>query len=413
MSNHLAIAQATEALCQLIARALQADGDPIGARVRPVKPPAEPPAEPLVTVFLYQITPNAALRNRDAPTRAADGTLIAKAHAALDLHYLISCYGNEDTLEPQRMLGSIVRGLNEEPILSRVDIESAAARPYLAGADLASSPQAVRFTPSKLDLDDLSKLWSMLFQTPYALSVVYEATAVVVDGRGTPVAGKPVLRRTVRAVAGGRPVIERLVSRPQGSSDLPVEGPVPAGSEVWLEGAALTGDGVAVRIGDLVVAPTSVGNERVVFTLAGEPVRALPPGIYPVQVVHDLRAEDRLLRKVIESNVVPVVRQPRVLEPVESGGTPPILTVRFDMPVRRDQRVQILLDELDPPADRAAASYRLTAPVPLDRPPGAEDTVRVPLPTVRRASYLVRAQVDGVPTLPQGDLRAPTVTLGA
>ncbi len=95
MSNYLAIAQATQALCEFIARCLQADGLELGAQVVPRKPPAEPPQEPLVTVFLYQTTPNGALRNRDAPTRGPDGTLLTKPQAALDLHYLISAYGNE------------------------------------------------------------------------------------------------------------------------------------------------------------------------------------------------------------------------------------------------------------------------------------------------------------------------------
>ncbi|WP_020672137.1 DUF4255 domain-containing protein [Amycolatopsis nigrescens] len=416
MSNYLSIAQATDALCGFIARALLDDGITFGIRVTPRKPPAEPPADPMVTVFLYQITPNAALRNRDAPTRAPDGTLLVKPQAALDLHYLITCYGNEDVLEPQRMLGSIVRGLHEQPILSRVDIEESATKPFLAGADLASAPQAVRFTPAKLDLDDLSKLWSMLVQTPYALSVVYEATAVVVDGRGVPAAGKPVLRRTVRAIAGGRPKIERLLSRALGSPDRPAEGPVPAGSEVWLEGTALAGDGVVVRVGDREVTPSSAGEQRVVFTLPEQPA-ALPPGIYPVQVLHDVRvrdgAEDRVLRRVLESNAVPLVRQPRVLDPVEAGGDPPVLTIRLDLPLRASQRVEVLLDELDPPADRAAASYRFAAAFPLERPPGTEDAIRVPVPGVRPAVYLVRVQVDGVPSLPGPDLRTPTAELGA
>ena len=40
----------------------------------------------------------------------------------------------------------------------------------------------MKFTPEQMTLDDLSKLWSVFFQTPYALSVAYEATVVFVEG---------------------------------------------------------------------------------------------------------------------------------------------------------------------------------------------------------------------------------------
>ncbi|RSM87839.1 DUF4255 domain-containing protein [Kibdelosporangium aridum] len=391
MSNYLAIAQATQALCEFIARCLQADGLELGAQVVPRKPPAEPPQEPLVTVFLYQTTPNGALRNRDAPTRGPDGTLLTKPQAALDLHYLISAYGNEDELEPQRLLGSIVRGLHEEPILSQVDIEEAATRPFLAGGDLAAAEQRVRFTPSKLDLDDMSKLWSMLVQTPYAFSVVYEATAVLLDGHGTPAAGKPVLSRNIRAIAGRRPVVDRVRSRPRGSTALPVEGPVPADHEVWLEGRTLAGPDVSVRVGGQRVVPDQVADNRIVFVLPED----LPAGVYPVRV--DIGP--------IESASVPVTRQPKIVEPIEVGGVPLAVTVQLDMPIRADQRVDLLLDELDPPADRPAASYRIAAPFPLD--PG--NSVRIPIAAVQPLGYLVRVQVSGVVSRPGDDLRTPKI----
>lgn len=201
MSNSLAVATVTEALRQLIARSLAPD-IPFAVDVAARKPPTDPPLDPTITVFLYQVTPNAALRNHDAPTRAADGTLLTRPTAALDLHYLISFYGEESELIPQRLLGCVVRALHESPMLPRELIETAAQLPYLHGSDLAASPQRVRFTPTALDIDDTSKLWGMLYQnqTPYALSLVYQGIAVLVEGRGTPVTVKPVQTRTVRAV---------------------------------------------------------------------------------------------------------------------------------------------------------------------------------------------------------------------
>jgi hypothetical protein len=75
----------------------------------------------------------------------------------------------------------------------------------LASSNLAESAQRVRFTPTVMDVDETSKLWGMLYQTPYTLSVVYQAALVLIDGRETPVAGRPVERPEVRVLPFGAP----------------------------------------------------------------------------------------------------------------------------------------------------------------------------------------------------------------
>ncbi|MFI6698214.1 DUF4255 domain-containing protein [Streptomyces sp. NPDC050509] len=199
MSNALAIATVTQALALLIGNNLSPEMD-IAVTVETRKPPAEPPTEPTINVFLYQATPNPSMRHTDLPTRASDGTLVNRPAAALDLHFLISAYGDEATLVGQRLIGCVIRTLHEIPVLPQDLIELAAERPYLTGSDLADSPQRVRFTPTVMDIDETSKLWGMLHQTPYALSVAYQASLVLIEGREKPVPAKPVQRRTVRAV---------------------------------------------------------------------------------------------------------------------------------------------------------------------------------------------------------------------
>ncbi|MCX4677175.1 DUF4255 domain-containing protein [Streptomyces sp. NBC_01433] len=204
MSNALAVATVTQALALLIESNLGPEMD-IAVKVETRKPPSEPPSEPTITVFLYQVTPNAAMRNNDLPTRAADGTLRNRAAAPLDLHYVISAYGEEAELVGQRLLGCVIRTLHEIPVLPKELIELAAERPYLAGSDLADSIQKVRFTPTVMDVDETSKLWGMLHQTPYTLSVAYQASLVVIEGREKPVPAKPVKERTVRVLPFGAP----------------------------------------------------------------------------------------------------------------------------------------------------------------------------------------------------------------
>ncbi|MEU4496762.1 DUF4255 domain-containing protein [Streptomyces sp. NPDC023998] len=204
MSNALAIATVTQALALLIESNLSPEMD-IAVRVETRKPPAEPPTEPTINVFLYQVTPNASMRHTDLPTRASDGTLLKRPAAPLDLHYLISAYGEEAELVGQRLIGCVVRTLHEIPVLPEELIELAAQRPYLAGSDLAASPQKVRFTPTVMDIDETSKLWGMLHQTPYTLSVAYQAALVLIEGREKPVPAKPVEKRTVRVLPFGAP----------------------------------------------------------------------------------------------------------------------------------------------------------------------------------------------------------------
>ncbi|ANZ16742.1 DUF4255 domain-containing protein [Streptomyces noursei] len=199
MSNALALATVTQALALLIEHNLHPEID-LAVSVETRKPPTDPPTDPTITVFLYQVTHNPSMRNNDLVTRASDGTLLKRPAAAIDLHFLISAYGEEQELVGQRLIGSVVRTLHEIPVLPKELIEEAADRPYLAGSDLAESPQKVRFTPTQMDVDETSKLWGMLNNTPYALSVAYQASLVLLDGHQKPAPARPVKRPEVTVV---------------------------------------------------------------------------------------------------------------------------------------------------------------------------------------------------------------------
>ncbi|WP_371798893.1 DUF4255 domain-containing protein [Streptomyces sp. NBC_01707] len=227
MSNALAIATVTQALALLIENNLSPEMD-IAVKVETRKPPAEPPVEPTINVFLYQVTPNPSMRHTDLPTRASDGTLLKRPVAALDLHFLISAYGEEAELVGQRLIGCVVRTLHEIPVMPAELIELAAERPYLAGSDLVDSPQRLRFTPTVMDIDETSKLWGMLHQTPYALSVAYQASLVLIEGRERPVPAKQVDRRTVTVLPFAAPGAPVPPGRQESAEPEPEPAPAPA-----------------------------------------------------------------------------------------------------------------------------------------------------------------------------------------
>ena len=155
MSNHLAIATVTATLRDLVFAAVSADVP--GANVTMVKPDGVGSGVPAtgVNIFLYQVTPSAAARNEDLPTRSENGTLVRRPRVGLDLHYLLTFYGAEAQLIPQRLLGSAARVLHARPVLTRAQVNSSvAARAFLAGSNLAADIELVKLTQLPLTLED-------------------------------------------------------------------------------------------------------------------------------------------------------------------------------------------------------------------------------------------------------------------
>lgn len=235
MSDFRAIATVTKVLERTLQTA--ASQAVPGAQVRTARPEAPatggmPPAG--IDLFLYQVTPNAAFRGDDLPTRRPDGTLLQRPRAALDLHYLLVFRGNELELEPQRLLGNSVRTLHGSAILGRPlvhAVETDAANPFLAGSDLADAPELVKLTPLSLSLEELSKVWSVFFQIPYNLSVAYQATVVTIEGDETPHPALPVLDRRLHVVPMQAAVIEEVVAS--------AGGPIVSGATLVLKGRNL------------------------------------------------------------------------------------------------------------------------------------------------------------------------------
>src|SRR5436309_11922535 len=98
MSNFLAVATVTAALTEFIQAAI---GPDVGAAsVTTTRPDGSGTGTPAtsVNVYLYQVTPNAAFGNVDLPTRRANGDLVQRPQAALDLHYLLTFLGDEGKL---------------------------------------------------------------------------------------------------------------------------------------------------------------------------------------------------------------------------------------------------------------------------------------------------------------------------
>jgi hypothetical protein len=388
MSNHLAIATVTAALRNTVANALAADQLGMAADVTTLRPDAlgSDTLKTGVNLYLYQVTFNAAFQNEDLPTRRADGRLLRRPQVALDLHYLVSCFGNDAELEPQRLLGSVARTLHARPILAREAITRTQQRPdapsWIAASDLAEQIEPVRFTPLPLSLEELSKIWSVFFQTRYTLSVAYAAAVVLVESDEVAEPALPVRERHLTVLPTRQPVIGQ-VRAAEGEAQ-----PILAGAKLLILGRQLGGDAATVLLGDREIPARDATATRIVFDLPA----GLPAGPHGLQVATPLAPGGPA--RGVESNLASFVLQPSVsaasVASLEgSGGEPRSgrVVVHIAPPVGKVQRVVLLLSGLGGGAD----AHRFTAP-----PRAAEsETLTFPVSGVAAGEYLVRVQVDG------------------
>ncbi len=201
MSNYLAPATVTATLKIALENALAIDNLGFDHHVTIDRPDEINSNSVGVNIYLYQVTPNIAWRNADLPTRNSRGQTVQRPRIALDLHYLLTFFGDEPTLQDQRLLGSVISTLHNQPLLTQAMIAEAIANfSTLSESDLANEIERVKFNPISLNLEELSKLWSVFFQTAYRLSIAYSASVIFIERQPEPVNALPVQTRTVTAL---------------------------------------------------------------------------------------------------------------------------------------------------------------------------------------------------------------------
>jgi len=389
MSNFLGLATVTAALSQVLQAAVGPDVP--GATVTILRPDGNSslPATG-VNLFLYQVMPNAAWNNADLPTRRANGDLIQRPQAALDLHYLLTFYGADSLLEPQRLLGSVVRALHARPVLTRAIIRQTIAKPafaFLANSNLADAVELVKLTPLSLSLEDLSKLWSVYFQTQYSLSIAYQGAVVLIESEESTRAALPVRGRNIYVGPFRQPVIDEIRSQEGDQTIIST-------SSIEITGKHLRADVTKVSVGGVEVTPAreDVSDTRISVKLPA----GLRAGVQGLQVLQPrLIGTPPTQHRGVESNLAAFVLHPTIGSPDIAVALPNV-TVKLAPPVAKAQRVSLLMNELNPPADRAARAYRIdSAPHNRLAEPPETDTLTFPIAGVTAGDYLARVEVDG------------------
>jgi hypothetical protein len=424
VSNALAIAAVTETLVQFLSNHLDAAKVPT-AWVTSVTPDqTKNLPNPGINVFLYQVTPNQAFRNADLQTRATDaaGTLLRVPQVALDLHYLLTFHGDDNALEPQRLLGAATIAIHANPNLARNIIQLAPTAPLDqqhqvgqgAPSLLDQQSQLVRLTPITFTLEEMSKLWSFLLKVDYVLSSAYIASVVLIETDDVaPPAAPPALNYQVAVQPFRQPVIAS-VSAAAGAGQ-----PIVAGSQIVIRGANLAappGAATQVMIGGVLQSPQTITPNSIALTLSS----GLAAGPCTAQILQpDLLDSPPTLHPGTgaTSGVFAFVLAPSIpagpgsIQKLATTGSPPssppgaALAVSVTPTALAGQRVLLLLSQNNPRFTRLIDGGTLAANA---------ETLTFALPALPPGTYLVQVLVDGARSALQaagGTPIGPTVTL--
>jgi hypothetical protein len=373
MSNPHAIAAVTATFRQLLLRVLTEPS--LTGTVVSMFPPdaARTSTERQLNLFLYQISPNAALRNAELPVRGSDGALRHPPVLALNLHYLLTAYGEDnDQKDSQHLLAHAMSLVHDNAVFSREQIRTAiGGDPAVAASDLADQFELVKVAPNSMSTEDLFRLWSA-FQTNYRLSVGYEASVVLIERPHRTAAPLPVREAALYVVPFRQPRVEEV--SPQ---------TLPAGGQLTVRGRNLKNEVVKARLGTVVIDPDAVSESEITITLP----LSLLAGVNTIQVLQPLlMGNPPAPHRGFESNLAAFVLVPSITTvPPITVAQGSVLTLTFAPAVGRSQQVTLLIGDhglpLAPrPPSAPATTASLNFPIPSSFPTG---------------TFLLRVRVDG------------------
>ena len=398
MSGPLALAGTSAVLRELLLNGLL-DADAAGALgVATVEvtllPPdllqrTPPPDNPQLNLFLYNVVRNTGWAGQGLPARDAHGRRSANPVLALDLHYLLSAYGNRE-FEAEVLLGAAMKTLHETPGLDRTLIR-AALPPAFGSSALADQFETLRIAPTSLSTEEIARLWSA-FQTPFRPSVAFVVSVVLIESTRPGRTALPVRARVFVAQPMAALRIDRVLS-----GNGPGHLVTPLG-RLRLEGRQLGNPDLRVWINSLDFSAGIVRREDRAVELdwpAALPaaLRAGASGALAVQPA--MLGLPPTPHEGFTSNVAGFVLCPAVQAlSVPVAGT---LRVGFVPPAGPAQRVQLMLNETGLPPGAAARSFTLMAPPSngVIAPATEVSQIDFDAAAVPPGNWLVRLQVDG------------------
>lgn len=396
MSNYLAIATVTAALKNIIQTGIGRDLP--GTLVTTVRPDtiATAQKERKVNVYMYQATPNREFNSSNTPSyKLSKGITKGKA-VYLDLHYIISFYGDEKELEPQQLLGSTIKALVDQPTLSEEVIEDTLFHAkFLSNSTLSDRIQQIKFAPTMMTADEIVRIWSAMFQSPYTLSIIYQGKAVIIEGEKLGKSPLPIRERQI-GLTSTSPIINTL------TVDRGNKRVVTQASTLLIRGRQLDSDIVKVKIGEAILTPQKVSNQQIQLSLSALLPQEKPnlrAGAQNLQVIHSGDRDSDRNEQNIESNTIELVLRPNIVKTAVISLTKnwkqqcsAEIEIGVDLLVQPKQEVYLILNEI---ANKDSEDHVFQA----QKRNGLEKSLFFIVNKIKMASYLARIKIDDAESL--------------
>jgi len=450
MSNALAIASVTHVLKDLLNDGLinQNVSAALGSAVQVTSlPPGQiesqqGSASSQLNIFMYRVSHNTGWKNTGFPSRDDRGQIVSNPPLALDLHYLLTAYG-EDELHAEILLGYGMQLLHENPVLGRDAIRSSLTPATvsdpsgrlpsrllaLAGSGLAEQIEQIKITPEPINTEEISKLWNA-FQAKYRPCTAYLATVVLIESDKPTRSSLPVMKRNVYAVSFRQPVINNILSH-EDAPNATVSGNrrIVTGDVLVLQGEQLKSEGVLVRVGKVDIAPDAANVSATQISLKLEASLGLKAGVQGVQVVQPIIVSEdeppgkrgfRGAYSSLQSFVLsPEITGTQVVTNPIEGSTlrAAEITTEVNPAIHKGQRVLLLLNETSLAAGEKPVSYSFPLPAEqLATNPVPVDSVTFNMESgIAAGDYLVRIEVDGagspLTTNTEGEFDGPQINI--
>lgn len=154
----------------------------------------EKPMEEGISLYLYRVTINTAIRNLP-PRTVADGRRY-RPSLPVDLHYLLTAWAKDAGMQ-QRLLGWGMRTLEDSTILPAGVLNS-----YMPEPDTFHANETVEVICDPLSLQDWAAVWDKL-KPKLQTSMAYVARMIAIDSTVELIEAVPVQTRTFDFTKGG------------------------------------------------------------------------------------------------------------------------------------------------------------------------------------------------------------------
>jgi hypothetical protein len=406
MSTGFAVAAATAALADRLHNII---GDAVpGTRVTTLNPGSQSlrNGDPYVNLYLFRTMRNGSVSNYDLPTRGPAGRPMASPTLMLDLDYMITFFGDDTRLDPQRLLGLVAGGLNAAPFIDSQTIRATiAANPLLTGTALDTQTSQIRITPMNLPPDALARLWSEFVNVPYQLTQLYTVTPIGLEVTLPVAPVLPVRQLGMAATPAGLIAVRGIVNA--AAPGLPLSG----GGQMAIRMSDPGQPNLTVQLNDaratgVTAGLDAEGRAALLLTLSSAQPGPLIAGPLVVQVVLTAPGGGGI---VSQSTPFRVIVSPGLDGPPTFDGAARQVQVRMALTVPAEAAAALLLYRVN----GAPGQSRRVACLPRAVP---GNSLAAPVEGVPAGTYLVSVEIDGLASVldyANGRYTGPTVTLPA